>query len=201
MFGGELGLKGFVGCAVAAVVLSACGSSDGADPLTRDERAAEFADIAEVLGARFNTAYLEDGAIPNTGTGRFEGYAGMVIGADADLVLLGDAEITINWLTEDIDGTIDKVFGDDGSTVEDYTGSVTLSNGDFLGNQPNAFTFDYAGSLDGQGNEITLDGSGSGILKGTPIRGLLAASDSGETEIVNGVAEDFLMSIAAINLD
>ena len=185
----------------AIVALAACGSSGSAN-LTEEERVAEFEDISIALEKRFNTAYLEEGAIPDAGEGQFKGYAGLVFGdEEPDLALLGEAEITVNWATEDIDGTISNFFGDDGSTVEDYTGDVTINNGDFLGNQPNAFTFDYAGNLEGQGNTIALDGSGDGILKGTPIRGLLASSDLDDTAMINGEETNFLMGIAAEYLD
>ncbi|NNF25114.1 MAG: hypothetical protein HKN63_09975 [Rhodobacteraceae bacterium] len=182
------------GLAALALTVSAC-SSDGT---TNADKVAEFAAITDWLEDKFNTAFLEEGAIPSTGTASFTGYAGVIVGSGAEpLALLGDASIDIDWDDDTVTGTLDDFFGVEGGAEGDYTGSVAIVNGDFLGNQPNAFTFDYAGTLGGQGNTIVLDGSGEGILKGTPIAGLFAASNAGETDLLNGVETDVLLAIAA----
>lgn len=178
-----------------ALLVAGCGGGSG---LSDEERVAEFAAIADRLGSRFNTAFLEEGAIPTSGEAVFEGYAGIVIERPADdLALLGDARLTIDFGRDRVTGRIDTVIGDDGGRLESYSGSIALVNGVMGATRPNDFSFDYSGALAGQGNSIFLDGSGAGVLKGTPIRGVLAASDPADTVLLNGVEAPSTLSIAA----
>jgi hypothetical protein len=62
---------------------------------------------------------------------------------------------------------------------------------------PNDVRFGYVGALSGQGNLVELDGNMSGKLKGTPIRGILADTAPGETEILNGSVVGVTGAVAA----
>jgi hypothetical protein len=179
---------------VAVLALTACGGGS----LSKEEKVAEFAAMTDRLGARFNTAFLEPGAIPSSGQAVFEGYAGIVVEtAPEELSLLGDARVVIDFGRDRVSGEINRVFGDQDGRLRNYDGSVSLINGVMGATRPNDFSFDYTGALTGQGNTILFDGSGDGVLKGTPIRGILAASDPGDTARVNGVETGVTLAISA----
>ena len=191
---------------VVSLALAGCSSSDGGSteggvggsaalvPLTNEQRVAEFAAATSRLESRFNSEFDE---IPRNGAATYSGFAGMVIHTGAgDLTLVGDAEMRLDFFRRELAGEITDVFGDQGGVLGDYTGQVSFTNGELRATRPNDLAFDYEGALNGQGNTILVDGSATGVFKGTPIRGVLANSDPGDTVTLNGAPAPVTMSVA-----
>lgn len=191
------GLRMFMAGA-SAVGLMACsngGTSSGDipadDALVRIE---EFAAMTERLEDRFNSEFTE---IPTSGSATYEGFAGIDVGTGAEqIALLGDASMDLDFTNDRMSGEITNVIGQQGGDFGNYSGQIDLENGALRSGRPNRITFDYGGRLNGQGNVIELDGTGEGVFKGTPIRGILAQSDSGDTANLNGTDTPVEMNIS-----
>lgn len=201
------------GCLVvsALIALAGCGEVSGAggtdpsDPPTldmSDPRVAEFAAMTDRLEDRSNTEFAR---VPTFGTATYTGFAGVLLNDPArPVTLIGDARIEMDFDADNITGELTSFRGEQAGAVGDYAGTVLLSAGDIAATRPNDFTFDYDGTLTGQGNTIVLDGNADGVFKGTrlnpanpPVYGILATSDPGDTALLNGTPTDVTVSISA----
>jgi hypothetical protein len=201
-----VGVQGvrLLGAAALLIVLGACGDTDGSG-LSNEDRVADFAAMSDRLGSLFNTAYTgEPGEVPSSGTANFQGFAGFVLDTGAvPLTLIGDTAMSVDFGSRKLTGEMTNFFGDSGGALADYTGKVAIVGGEIGFDVPRGTTvpndvrFGYAGALSGQGNLVELDGAMSGKLKGTPIRGILANTAPGETEILNGSVVGVTGAVAA----
>jgi hypothetical protein len=159
---------------------------------------AEFAAMGDRLDDRFNTGWTgQPGEMPSTGTASFSGYAGIAVDAPGGLLgLLGVAELEADFAAQTISGSADDFYGDGGGTLDPYEGSLAFVDGTIGAGVPNDLDFDYVGVLTGESNTIILDGSVFGKFKGTPIVGLVAASDI-DSVLLNGASADALVAIVA----
>jgi hypothetical protein len=142
-----------------------------------------------------NTAFLApNNAIPASGSASFTGFVNVAVASAPDpLDLTGRATVNVNFGTRNLTGSATGFEGVAGGSTSDYAGTITFLNGRIgrdeatpTTQRPNDVRLDYVGALVGDGNTIVLDGSASGKLKGSPIRGLTAFSDTAATVTVNG---------------
>lgn len=192
----------------ALVLVSGCGGGAGSGGGTSgpevDARIAEFTAMADRIEPLFNTGFTgQPGEVPNSGSATFTGYTGILLARPSNpLALLGDTAITIDFGVRTLDGSMTNFIGDDNAGVRSYAGTIDIINGEVGFDDPrgdtvpNDIRFDYDGTLSGGGNTVDLDGGVTGKFKGTPIRGLVAASDS-ETELLNGNSVDALITVVA----
>jgi len=131
-------------------------------------------------------------------------FLGLGQGTVADMTFRGDAVLTVNFSGDDITGGLRNIVGDDGERTWSTDGTLVLSNGDLRLTRPTDFSVDYAGTLDFDDNVYELDGTMTGLLRGTrigvsersPIKALSAVDDNG-TALVNGVDTDATLTIVA----
>lgn len=190
-----------ISAVLAATLLAGCSDSNDSGTsgaLSPEDRVAAFAAMSDRLGDRFNTGWTgQPGEMPSDGTATFTGYAGIAVDAPGGVLgLLGIAELEADFAALSITGSADDFYGDQDGTLDPYEGSLAFINGAIGSGVPNDIDFDYVGVLTGEGNTIILDGSVFGKFKGTPIVGLVAASDL-DTVLLNGTSEDALVAIVA----
>ncbi len=92
--------------------------------------------------------------------------------ANADASLIGDATFNVNFATGAISGSATDFYGTNGfsstASVDDYTGTVSLSGGSIGAVDPNDVSVDYDGTLRGNDQVIGLTGTASGEFVGNP---------------------------------
>lgn len=204
--------------AVVGLSLAACGGGSDGDEMQPGpntgggtvvpDLTAEFGAMQTRLspGNVFNTAFTPpDNAIPSTGTATFAGFANVsVTQAGAPLVLIGPANVEIDFGTRNLTGSATGFSGVEGSSIAAYSGTVTFLNGRIgqdlappTTQQPNDVRLGYSGALTGDGNTVGLAGQAEGKLKGSPIKGLVATSAGGETVTLNGARAPATFTLVA----
>ena len=187
----------------AALMLGGCsgGGSDGTrnyvTPTAAFEgRAGEALEMAERLDSY---AFTRNSQMPTSGSARFDGFAaGLVETPGRELVLVGVAELNANFGSGRIGGTLSDFTGgysEDG--IAAYRGNVRLTNGMIGTPVQNAFVTDYGGTLIGNGETVVLGGDMQGVFKGNPIRGLIAATNTGAASVNGTPATSSLLAIVA----
>ena len=162
--------------------LAGCGQSFEDDLLDQLDR---YNGVSERVGSMSQSGPR---VVDNTsGTARFSGGAYIAAGQYYNATLLvGDANLTVNFDGRtNITGSITNVAGLAGTNLDiagtgrldSYDGRLALSNGSVgAGNQ---LSFDYAGTLRGNGDVLTLGGTMDGSFRGNPQIRALTASDRG----------------------
>jgi hypothetical protein len=200
---------------VAALGLALSGCGDGENDVTLGPPAPSAPDLRgdyTAMLARmsapniFNTAFLPpDNAIPASGSATFTGFANVTVTQPGGpLTLTGPATVAIDFGSRDLTGSATGFSGVEGTTVSAYAGTIAFENGRIgrdetppTVQQPNDVRLDYAGTLTGDGNTVVLDGSASGKLKGSPIRGLNVTAPVGETVRLNGSSAPSTFTLVA----
>lgn len=191
--------------AAALITLAACGGGGGGgggggfdipDPTLADlppgvdARAALYTAASARLGARSNTAFIEPyiEGMPSSGTADFVGILYVLSTTPgSNTELYGQADLTANFSSSTMSGSLTDFFGTDRTGAEDaYTGSLAVSGG-VIGkpalDRQNDFAFDYDGTLTGNGESIALSGTVDGKFKADPILGLLGVDVAPTVEI------------------
>lgn len=185
-------------CALSILALAACGNggSDAAAPV------GTLAEQAETMLARldrnalFNTGFTgQPGEMPVTGTAAFEGFAGLAIGAAGPGDLTGRARLSVDFAAKTLTGSASAFEAENGGTPIPYSGTVTFADGaigqspSVPGSVPNDIRFRYEGTLTAPGTEVVVGSDATGKFRGTPIKGMRAASASTAAAVarVNGV--------------
>jgi hypothetical protein len=194
--------------AVIGLALAGCGggggSSDDVDrtgPLALQAQA--MVDRLERL-APSNTGFTgQPGEMPTTGSANFSGFAGLAVGGANPVDLTGRATLTADFSNLTITGSANRFEGATGGNLVPYAGTINFVNGE-IGRStavplsvPNDIRFRYEGQLDARGSRIEVGADATGKFRGTPIRGLVAESDSAATARVNGVVTPAPFSLVA----
>lgn len=177
--------------AILLVTLTACGGAattpmpnPAPDPVETPEEEAfaqstvEFESIlADTSGEAASGATAMNAA---PGNADFTGAAVVIVNpvasgnnlANADASLIGDATFNVNFATGAISGSATDFYGTNGfsstASVDDYTGTVSLSGGSIGAVDPNDVSVDYDGTLRGNDQVIGLTGTASGEFVGNP---------------------------------
>ena len=162
-----------------AVALAACSEAgiDGdppapGDPYTQifDESRTLFPDVA-------NAPSTEPGAMPDSGTARYSGVAGLssapIQSSYEDAELLGRIEVQAEFARATISGRMHS-FHDNNDTA--FGGEATLSAGRIVGTN---FESDFAGTLTNPEGSVNVEGTLSGEFAGTRadrMRGLMSGT-------------------------
>lgn len=184
---------------VATFGLSACLGGDIVTPLEARDLARRSASY-DALRARHddipNSAWS---AIPASGTATYNGVAALRVGEPGNRTqLAGDAQIDFDFQQGTVAGRLDRFFGVDNTRdLAEYRGSLVLSAGEIGMTRPNAWQADYAGTINGNGDRIVLDGQIIGDFVGTPIRAATASEADGDSAQMNGNRESVSLEIVA----
>jgi len=200
--GGAMGFR--AGWWAICVILSGCGGGGGGggdNPGSGiDPRLARL-DIYEsqrirVLGdpeAGAMGMAPTTGALPVAGGVQFAGFATLRVEGAQQLVLIGDAQLDVDFGTARSSGRMDRFFGTvPGSGVQDFGGEITINDA------PVARDLDlsYAGALTGGGQQLAVSGDLTGLFLGDPITGLSAA-DLDPLLVQNGVIRSGTLVLVA----
>jgi len=185
--------------AVVGLALAGCGGGggssddvDGSGPLALQAQA--MVDRLERT-AQFNTGFTgQPGEMPTSGSANFSGFAGLAVGGANPVDLTGRATLTANFANLTITGSATGFEGAGSGRIAPYAGTIDFVNGEIgrsdavAGSVPNDIRFRYEGRLDAIGSRIEVGSNATGKFRGTPIRGLEAASEEDATALVNGAA-------------
>lgn len=156
-----------------------------------DAAAAQQTRVEGFAGSRFS-------AIPDDRTGVFKGYGQVALDFDpatsADLTVIGDSRVEINFATEAFSGSVTNMVATDASdNVVGVLGSYDFTGGAVGGTNPNNFTLDYDIDLTVGPNAVAMNGTMDGLFRGTrsdpgdllPVKAI-DASDSAPTITTGG---------------
>ena len=177
------------------IALGACGGGGGGGPSPGpDDLNARYEIMRDALSSPnvFNTAFQPpDNAVPASGNATFTGFVNLAATSVPEpLNLTGRARLEVDFGSRELTGS---ATGFESETASAYGGSINFVNGRIgrdapapTTQQPNDVRLEYVGALVGDEKTITFAGTASGKLKGSPIRGLVAASPPGDTATLNG---------------
>jgi hypothetical protein len=182
--------------ATLALLFSAgcgCGSAPdstppGQTPLT-DYFSGKIAydEMTALLAERFNTAFVPPfvEGMPTAGNASYQGYFLAEIQTDPQTTrLLGLATVNANFDSGTISGAASDFVGVDRTgAMDDYSGGVSMTGGSVGVNRPNDFLLPYSGSLNGNGEIVSLSGTLLGTFKGDPVLGILGEDSAPSTAI------------------
>ena len=148
-----------VGTMVAAAWLAGCESSDEASDL--DDLRDRSDDNIALLDRIEDMSPSAAADVPLSGTATYEGFAGILLETPgSNTALIGDAEITADFATDEMEGRLDNFEGRvQGGGVQDFDGEITLSDGDIAVVTGSDFRANAGGVLTGGGDVIGVDGS------------------------------------------
>lgn len=140
-------------------------------------------------------------SVPVTGQSLFMGLGQGRVG---DMTFRGDALLTLDFGEDAITGGIQNIIGGDGETTYAADGAIVFTNGDLRADRPSDFSVDYGGTLVFGDDTYLLDGSMTGLLRGTrlgvtersPIKAL-SAQDLGGVALVNDVPTPIDLRVVA----
>jgi len=205
-------LRNFIYLFVAVFLFAGCVANGGADAVPPPPMSLQAYDVqtasddAAILRIAGN---IDEGlrgipgtnwsSVPVAGQALFLGIGQ---GAVGDLTFRGDAVVTIDFSEDDITGGIQNIVGADATRTYTGDGAIILSGGDLRLTRPTDFAVDYAGTLDFGIATVELDGTMTGLLRGTrlgvtqrsPIKALSAADTDGMA-LVDGVPTDIDLTI------
>ena len=140
----------------------------------------DFQSRRDALSARSNTAFS---AVPDSGTSTYFGEASLGVGSQSQgVVLLGDAELTVDFGSNTVEATLDNFGGfDNTKEYSDYTGSLVFEDGVLGVDRPNDLEAQIVGTLTGEDYTVGIDAFWEGDLKGTPIAGVLGDTDPSQS--------------------
>lgn len=185
---------------LVGVTLAGCGGQSFEEDLL--QRAEEF----DAMAARVDRMALSGPNVVNntTGSASFSGGAAIIAGTETNAtILIGDADVNVNFNgATDVSGSITNVAGlgganlyiEDSGSLGSYSGNIALSNG-FVG--PNNYlAVDYAGTLNGNGDRLVLNGTMDGYFLGNPEIRALQIYDSGYGTL-NGATSETVVGVIA----
>ncbi|MDE0983834.1 MAG: hypothetical protein OSA52_04135 [Yoonia sp.] len=207
----------FTTLAILGSALTACGGNNissggaGQGPSTEAELLARTIDYLtlidrpDALGpdALGPDALGPSGAITvasASGTASFTGVGLVAVNFDlisetGDAVLMGDAQIDVDFGNGDVDGSITNLFGVDlGENIDEYSGSIDISGGSIGGADHNDISADYVGTISGNDDTIVLSGQMFGTLLGNNSVKAIDMADFG-TGTFNGSGASTLVGI------
>jgi len=127
--------------------------------------------------------------VPDSGTASFSGYATLVVDtAPAVSLLIGNANININFDNPGVIGSLTNFVGSDSSgNLEEYDGTIAVTSGTLARFRDNDFYAIYGGSLAAPGDSIIISGELEGEFVRTPLQGI-QAKDTGVVASHNGTS-------------
>jgi hypothetical protein len=183
-------ISGQVRVALTLSILAVAGCGDGGSD-TAPPPVGTLAEQAETMLARldrnalFNTGFTgQPGEMPVTGTAEFQGFAGLAVGAAGPGDLTGRARLTVDFGAKTLTGSATGFEAENAGSPVAYNGTLAFLNGTIgqlpsvPGSVPNDIRFRYEGTLTGPGTEVVVASDATGKFRGTPIKGMLAASAS-----------------------
>ncbi len=172
----------FVVLGICASVLANCSGVQGA---FENSYAGGYA-METRLGGYFNTAWP---SVPTSGSAKFDGYAlAKLFDAGNVYQITGSSTVDIDFGTKFASGSLSDFFGTDfDGNIDVYTGTIDMPFGSIAVFDPNDIYISYAGTLEGNGDTIDLNGTLAGRFKGTPIVGIWL-DDLVSTTSLNGSA-------------
>lgn len=189
----------FAGYAVGlagALLLAGC-AGDSAAPVqpapTFSDQVLAAASVASQIDALPGTAFLQ---MPDSGAATYAGVSALSVtaGSGAEFALLGQADVTVDFQSGAVSGSLSRFQGGVISaggllptSVADFAGAIQITGGQVGVVRANLFDGTFAGTLTGAGDTIATSGTVLGAFKGTPIKAIAGISDSSVTT-VNGVA-------------
>jgi hypothetical protein len=198
-------LRGPILGASLCFALAGCGGGGG-----DADRPAPLSELAETMVERldrdapFNTGFTgQPGQMPATGSATFSGFAGFDVQGARPVMLTGRATLTADFGNSTITGAATGFEGERNGDLTRYAGTIRFVNGTIgtspavPGSVPNDIRFRYEGTLAAPGTEVVVGSDATGKFRGTPIRGLLAASSEGAVAEVNGVTTPAPFAVVA----
>ncbi len=130
-----------------------------------DAAETQEARVKAFSGSRFT-------AIPDDRTVNFKGYGQVELDYDpatsADIDVIGDARVTIDFVTGTFSGGVTNMVGiDDTDTVVGVIGTYDFTGGSVGGAQANNFSLDYDVDLTVGPNAVAMTGTMDGLFRGT----------------------------------
>ena len=193
----------FAACAVSALTLSACGGSGGGGQTQAERLLERTQDYRALLDRTSGIFRSGSNAMDNaSGSASFDGGAAIAVNPETflgelqggDAVLIGDANVNVNFRTETVSGSVTNVFGVDNiDRLDEYSGTIRLSGGNIDGNDLSA---NYSGTLRGNGDTITMSGEMNGEFLGNPNIRALEIGGNG-TGRLNGSTSQVVIGIVA----
>jgi hypothetical protein len=158
--------------ACVSTTLVACGGNSGSSNAELLARTNGYQAVFDRVDRTFASGQATVDRM--SGTGSYSGAGVVAVNPDfsfqsGDAILLGDAQIDVNFNNGNVDGTITNLFGiGSGSEIDEYSGQITISGGNIGAGSHNDVSADYAGTIRGNGDVITFDGEMDGTLLGNP---------------------------------
>lgn len=143
-------------------------------------------------------AVSSDLIIPDSGTAVFNGAATLTVETAPHVaVLVGDAEMILDFAQGPLTGRMDGFFGvgSDGA-LRNYTGALQIEAGTIGAGTANAWGFDYGGALTAEGQTLALEGTVSGEFLGNPVAAI-AGADFEPTITIDAAQIDGVLTIVA----
>jgi hypothetical protein len=197
---------GRLSCAAGVcLLLAACGGGGGDDdpPPTLSRQADAMVERLD-RDAPFNTGFTgQPGEMPTSGSATFSGFAGLDVKGAEPVLLTGRATLTADFGAATISGAATGFEGERGGALTRYAGTVRFVNGTIgtspsvPGSVPNDIRFRYEGALVAPGTDIVVGSDATGKFRGTPIKGLVAASAPAAVAEVNGVTTQAPFALVA----
>ncbi|MDG1376526.1 MAG: hypothetical protein P8P56_05815 [Yoonia sp.] len=112
-----------------------------------------------------------------TGRATFSGAGALIVNptiingqiAFAEAILLGDADVAVNFKTDTLSGIVTNMYGIDGNeNVDTYSGTITISNGIIGAGGANNIDADFSGTVRGNNDVISVRGEMEGDFYGNP---------------------------------
>lgn len=158
--------------ACLSTVLVACGGNSGSSNAELLARTNDYQDVFDRVDRTFASGQATVDRM--SGTGSYSGAGVVAVNPDfsfqrGDAILLGDAQIDVNFNNGNVDGAITNLFGIGSSNeIDEYSGQINISGGNIGAGSHNSISADYAGTIRGNGDVITLSGEMGGTLLGNP---------------------------------
>lgn len=140
-------------CTPPALILASCLSLSACGAIEDYKNAVAFADQRDAfsnrrnaLAARSNSTYA---TIPDSGTATYLGEASLGVGTTGSgIVLIGDAELIVDFGTETLDGSLTNFDGyDSGENYANYGGTLVIVDGAIGVDRPNDLEGQIIGTL------------------------------------------------------
>jgi hypothetical protein len=191
--------------AAIILVLAGCGDGGGDDdaPAPLSGQAAALTERLD-REAPFNTGFTgQPGQMPTSGSATFTGFASLDVQGARPVELTGRATLTADFGNATIIGAATGFEDERNGNLARYGGTISFVNGSIgksaavPGSVPNDIRFRYEGTLSAPGTEVVVGGDATGKFRGTPIKGLVAASPAGAVAEVDGVTTPTDFSLVA----
>jgi hypothetical protein len=180
---------------LCTLVLAGCESGT---PIVDDTAARnEYNAVAEAyndMRTDLQALPLSGADMPTVGSATYEGYATLLVDTPIDSALVGDARIVADFTDGELWGNLSNFVGTvDGSTYDDFAGTIALSDGQIGVTTASSLTADMQGTLSSGTDTLTIDGGVQGNFRSDGAInavGLTASDTAGTDYIVNGFLYD-----------